>query len=78
MNKVIDKINENECLNQIGKLLLDGKCEKLNLNGLTDSAKALIAYELTTASSKNGFIVCSNVISANKMIQDLKLFANGI
>jgi len=78
MNKVIDKINENECLNQIGKLLLDGKCEKLNLNGLTDSAKALIAYALTTASSKNGFIVCSNVISANKMIQDLKLLANDI
>ncbi len=72
MNLVTNKILQNERIKEISDILNTQDKSNINIAGLTDSAKANIAYALTVRSKKSSLIVCSNILQANKMIQDLK------
>ena len=75
MNPLIKHIIQNDKLIEISDCLVKEKNENINLIGLTDSAKAGIAYALTMRSKKSSVIVCSNVMQAKKIMQDLKFFS---
>ena len=72
MNLVTNKILQNERIKEVSNILNTQDKSNINIAGLTDSAKANIAYALTARSKKSSLIVCSNILQANKMIQDLK------
>lgn len=55
---------------------IKNKTNNLSIIGLTDSSKAHIISSLTYESKKSSLIVCSNSITANKLIQDLKFFTD--
>lgn len=55
---------------------IKNKNNNLSIIGLTDSSKAHIISSLTRESNKSSLIVCSNSITANKLIQDLKFFTD--
>lgn len=61
-NKLLNDIKENESGN-------------LSILGLTDSQKAHMIYSLFNYSKKSPVIVCSNVTTAKKMVQDLKFYS---
>ena len=72
MNGLITKIQSNTKIeNVVNKLNLD-KNINITLSGITDSFKAHMIYALTCMENKGAFVVCSNIMAANKMIQDLK------
>ncbi len=50
--------------------------DNLSIIGLTDSQKAHMIYSLYNYSNKLPVIVCPNVSTAKKMIQDLKFYSN--
>lgn len=75
MNPVIKHILENEKVLAISNELKKKKAASTNIIGLTDSAKASLVYALTLRSQKSSMIVCSNVMQAKKIIQDLKFFS---
>ena len=72
MNSLIEHILENNKIKDILNKLSTNKNINITLSGLTDSAKAHILYALTCVGNKNSFVVCSNIMQANKMMQDLK------
>ena len=76
MYPIINKILENEDIKQIQKNLESDEITNVSITGLTDSTKAHIIYALTCRGNKSSIIVCSNVIQANKIMQDLKFFSN--
>lgn len=49
---------------------------KIAFKDIMDFQKAYLIYSLAYKSTKSTLIVCSNLISANKMIQDLKFFSD--
>lgn len=61
----------NKLLNDIKRNSNEG----LSILGLTDSQKAHMVYSLFNYSRKCPVIVCSNVTTAKKMIQDLKFYS---
>ena len=75
MNPVTKHILKNEKILEIANVLEKSKNSKLNIIGLSDSAKASIAYALTMRCKKSSLIVCSNAIQAKKLIQDLKFYS---
>ena len=76
MYPIINKILENEDIKQIQKNLGSDEITNVSITGVTDSTKAHIIYALTCRGNKSSIIVCSNVIQANKIMQDLKFFSN--
>lgn len=72
MNSLISHILENKKLEQISLKLEENKNVNISLSGLTDSSKAHMIYALTCRGEKSAFVVCSNIMSANKMMQDIK------
>ena len=50
--------------------------ENISIVGLTDSSKAYTIAGLTNESCKSSIVVCSNSLTASKMVQDLKFFTN--
>ncbi len=75
MNPVIKHILNNDKVLNISNLLEKNERQKINLIGLSDSAKASMVYALTVRSKKSSLIVCSNIMEAKKIIQDLKFFS---
>jgi len=61
----------NELLNSI-----KNKEKNLSITGLTDAAKAHVIYSLYNYSNVRPVVVCPNVTSAKKIIQDLKFYAD--
>ena len=76
LNSIINHILENKKIEAVCDKLNEGKNKNIILSGLSDSFKAHIAYALTCSSDKSSMIVCSNIVAANKMIQDLKLVSD--
>lgn len=70
-NDIINSSLFNEIFENIEK-----EGTKTSLNNIVDSQKAFYIYNLTKKSTKSSIIVCSNNITANKMIQDLKFFSD--
>lgn len=75
MNPVTKHILKNEKILDISNVIEKDKNLKIDIIGLSDSAKASLAYALTMRSKKSSLIVCSNVIHAKKIIQDLKFYS---
>lgn len=76
MNHIITHMVENKKVEKIIDKLKEKKKADMTLSGLTDSAKAHMIYALTCSGEKGAFIVCSNIMAANKMIQDLKMVSD--
>ncbi len=55
---------------------IESKEEKLSIIGLIDSQKAHMIYSLYNYSNKLPVIVCPNVSTAKKLIQDLKFYSS--
>ncbi len=73
MNGLVELLPKNEKYNKTISTLKNS--ENINIYGLTDSQKAHITYSITRDLNKTSVIVCSNVHTAKKLIQDLKFFA---
>lgn len=61
----------NELLNSV-----KNKEKNLSITGLTDSAKAHVIYSLYNYSNVRPVVVCPNVSSAKKFIQDMKFYSD--
>ena len=72
MNSLITHILKNNKIQDISSKINTNKNVNITLSGLTDSAKAHILYALTCVGNKSSMVGCSNIMQANKMIQDLK------
>ncbi len=75
MNILTESISKSDMYNEI----LDNIKEKnvaISFKDIMDTEKAFYVYNLTKNSEKNSLVVCSNVLTANKMIQDLKFFSD--
>jgi len=75
MNVLVEEPIKFSKFNQLVKDIEKGN-ENLSILGLTDSQNAHMIYSLYNYSKKNPVIVCPNVTSAKKMIQDLKFYSN--
>ena len=78
MNPLIKTLANSSNYTTLVKQIVKKSDEKLSIVGLTDSSKAWMLYGITQNTNKSSIIVCSNVFQANKIIQDLKFYANGI
>lgn len=74
MNPLVKELPKHSKFNN---LLNDVKNKEINLSitGLTDTFKAHIIYSLYNYSNVCPVVVCNNVSSARKMIQDLKFYS---
>ena len=78
MNPLIKTLANSSNYTTLVKQIVKKSDEKLSIVGLTDSSKAWMLYGITQNTNKSSIIVCSNIFQANKIIQDLKFYANGI
>lgn len=46
----------------------------ISFKDIMDLEKAYYIYSITANNDKSSLVVCSNILSANKLIQDLKFF----
>ncbi len=74
MNVLIEEPIKFSKFNKLVKDIEDGN-EKLSILGLTDSQNAHMIYSIYNYSKKSPVIVCPNVTSAKKMMQDLKFYS---
>ena len=75
MNVLTDNLFKVSMFNEI----LDSIKQKnasICFKDVMDIQKALYIYNLTKSSKNCSVVVCSNVLTANKMIQDLKFFSD--
>ena len=66
--KKVDMFNDN--LKQI-----KNEEKSFSFKNITDIQKAYYVYSLTSMDKKSSVVICSNVLTANKMIQDLKFLS---
>ena len=78
MNPLIKTLANSSNYTTLVKQIVKKSDEKLSIVGLTDSSKAWMLYGITQNTNKSSIIVCSNVFQANKIIQDLKFYANAL
>lgn len=75
MNPFISNFNRSISYTNILNDIKESK-NNLSIIGLTDSSKAHIISGITRDSKKSTLIVCSNSLTANKLVQDLKFFTD--
>lgn len=75
MNVLVEEPIKFSKFNKLVKDIESNNNEKISILGLTDSQKAHMVYSLYNYSKKNPVIVCPNVTTAKKMIQDLKFYS---
>ena len=75
MNVLVEEPIKFSNFNKLLKDIESSNNEKISILGLTDSQKAHMIYSLYNYSKKSPVIVCPNVTSAKKMIQDLKFYS---
>ena len=75
MNVLVEEPIKFSKFNKLLKDIESSNNEKISILGLTDSQKAHMIYSLYNYSKKSPVIVCPNVTSAKKMIQDLKFYS---
>lgn len=75
MNVLVEEPIKFSKFNKLLKDIESSNNEKISILGLTDSQKAHMVYSLYNYSKKNPVIVCPNVTTAKKMIQDLKFYS---
>ena len=75
MNLLTENISKLDIFNKISDNIKQRNVA-LSFKDIMDIEKAFYVYSLTKKSSENSLVVCSNVLTANKMIQDLKFFSD--
>ena len=75
MNVLVEEPIKFSKFNKLVKDIESNNNEKISILGLKDSQKAHMVYSLYNYSKKNPVIVCPNVTTAKKMIQDLKFYS---
>ncbi|MDD3303592.1 MAG: transcription-repair coupling factor [Clostridia bacterium] len=75
MYPIIKKILENEEVGSIQENLDSKEVTSVSIGGLTDSTKAHMIYALTCRGQKSSVVVCSNIMQANRIMQDLRFFS---
>lgn len=76
MNIFTNNIKEQNMFKEILNTINNDQNLKISFKDIMDSEKAYYIYSLTKTGNKNSVVVCSNVLSANKMMQDLKFFSD--
>ncbi len=82
MNPIINNLKDdekyNEVLTYINNITKNNNKDNINitLSGVVDSQKAFLEYAIASQLKRSILIVCSNNMSATKMIQDLKFFSD--
>jgi transcription-repair coupling factor (superfamily II helicase) len=75
MNPLVKQLPQHskfhELLNSI-----KNKEKNLSITGLTDASKAHVIYSLYNYSKVRPIVVCPNITSAKKFIQDMKFYAD--
>lgn len=75
MNILTENISKVDMYNEILENIKE-KNVSISFKDIMDIEKAFYVYSLTRNSDKNSLVVCSNILTANKMIQDLKFFSD--
>lgn len=75
MNPLVKEMPKHTKFNNLLKSIKEGE-SNLSITGLTDSAKAHVIYSLYNYSNKRPVIVCPNITSAKKIMQDIKFYAD--
>ena len=75
MNPLVKELPKHSKFKELLKSI-KGKESNLSITGLTDAAKAHVIYSLYNYSGVRPAVVCPNVTTAKKMIQDLKFYTD--
>ena len=76
MNILTNNLKEQNMFKEILETINNYQDLKISFKDIMDSEKAYYIYSLTKNGNKNSVVVCSNILSANKMMQDLKFFSD--
>ncbi len=76
MNILTNNLIEQNMFKEILEIINNYQDLKISFKDIMDSEKAYYIYSLTKNGEKNSVVVCSNILSANKMMQDLKFFSD--
>lgn len=75
MNLLIDNLYKVNMYKEILDALKE-KNKDISFKDIMDSQKALYIYSITKSTNESSLVVCSNILTAKKMIQDLKFFSD--
>ncbi|MEG2275429.1 MAG: transcription-repair coupling factor [Clostridia bacterium] len=75
MNGLVELLPKQEKYNELRSCILENS-EKISVSGLTDSQKAHIISGLAKESKNPSIIICNNVLTAKRFIQDIKFFSD--
>ena len=75
MNPLVKELPKHSKFNELLKSIKNKESD-LSITGLTDAAKAHVIYSLYNYSNVRPCVVCPNVTSAKKFIQDMKFYAD--
>lgn len=74
MNLLTENLKKVDMFNDILESL-KSENKAISFKNIMDIQKAYYVYSLTTNNHKSSIIVCSNILTANKMVQDLKFIS---
>ena len=74
MNLLTENLKKVDMFNDILESL-KSENKAISFKNIMDIQKAYYVYSLTTNNDKSSIIVCSNILTANKMVQDLKFIS---
>ena len=75
MNPLVKQLPKHSKFNELLNSIKNNEKE-LSITGLTDASKAHIIYSLYNYSNVRPVVVCPNVTSAKKFIQDIKFYSD--
>ena len=75
MNPLVKELPKHSKFNELLKSIKN-KENDLSITGLTDAAKAHVIYSLYNYSNVRPCVVCPNVTSAKRFIQDMKFYSD--
>ena len=74
MNLLTENLKKVDMFNDILESL-KSENKAISFKNIMDIQKAYYVYSLTANNDKSSIIVCSNILTANKMVQDLKFIS---
>ena len=74
MNPLVKELPKHSKFKELLKCIKDGETN-LSITGLTDATKAHVIYSLYNYSGVRPVVVCPNVSSAKRFMQDIKFYA---
>lgn len=74
MNLITENLKKVDMFNEILEQIKNGD-KGFSFKNIIDIQKAYYVYSLTSIGEKSSVVICSNVLTANKMMQDLKFLS---